>query len=71
MTEEKLKLCNELWNEGLNVEMSHKENPKAQEQMKYVHQKQIPIILWIGEEEVSNGTVKIKEYSMDREPFKE
>lgn len=60
MTAERLKVCNELWEHGIKAETLYLDNPKPQKQLEYALESGIPLIIWIGENEISEGVVKIK-----------
>lgn len=63
LVEERLKLCHLLWSAGIKTEHSYKANPKTLHQLQYCEDNQIPFSLIIGEDEVQNGTVKLREIS--------
>lgn len=56
----RMELCNELWKAGLKVEFLYDLNPKPKKQMDYALENSIPFILWIGEAELEQGVVKLK-----------
>ena len=43
------------------------DNPKPQKQLSYSLDNGIPIMIWIGEEELKQGTVKIKQMDIQKE----
>ncbi|KRT83394.1 tRNA synthetase [Oryctes borbonicus] len=61
LSEERMKLCNELWKEGFKVEHSYKRNPKLLAQLQYCEEQGIPLVLILGESELERGVVKIRE----------
>ena len=61
MAKHKIKLCLELRKKGFFVETSYLENPKMRNQFKHVFNEQIPFMIVIGESEINNNTVKIKD----------
>jgi len=63
LVEERLKLCQILWAAGIKTEHSYKANPKTLHQLQYCEENQIPFSVIIGEDEVKNGTVKLREIS--------
>jgi histidyl-tRNA synthetase len=61
MIEERVKLCCKLRKLGLCVVMSHLENPKMRVQFDEVFERKIPFMVVIGETEVQNKIIKIKD----------
>lgn len=57
---ERLKILGELWNADIAAEIVHNINPKVPKQIQYALDTGIPLIIWIGEDEIQKGTVKIK-----------
>ncbi|EGR34186.1 hypothetical protein IMG5_021010 [Ichthyophthirius multifiliis] len=57
---EKLKLTNELWDRKFKAEIIYSEKPKPQKQLSYALENQIPFMIWIGDEELKGGFVKLK-----------
>jgi len=60
LVEERLKLCNELWSDDLKVEYSYKKNPKLLAQLQYCEENSIPFAVILGESEIKNGVVKLR-----------
>eukprot|EP01022_Parablepharisma_sp_SALTPOND_P012006 TRINITY_DN1531_c0_g1_i1.p2 TRINITY_DN1531_c0_g1~~TRINITY_DN1531_c0_g1_i1.p2 ORF type:complete len:677 (-),score=114.80 TRINITY_DN1531_c0_g1_i1:13434-15464(-) len=60
MVAEKMKICRELWDSGIESELLYLDNPKPQKQLTYALENYIPVMVWIGEEEVKQGTAKVK-----------
>lgn len=60
LAKERLRICNYLWEAGLKAETMYNENLKPQKQLKYAFDNGIPLIIWIGEDEVAEGIVKVK-----------
>lgn len=58
---ERIKLCIELRKQNLIVESSYLENPKMRPQLNYVLENNIPYMIVIGENEIKNNIVKIKD----------
>lgn len=67
MVEERLKLISDLWAGGVRAEHSYKGNPKLLAQFKYCESQAIPLCVIIGQSEVENGTVKLRESSVRQE----
>jgi len=61
MVEERLKVLKDLWNAGIRAEHSYKSNPKLLAQIQYCEERSIPFIIIIGENELKEGIVKIRE----------
>ncbi|XP_013782212.1 histidine--tRNA ligase, cytoplasmic isoform X2 [Limulus polyphemus] len=66
MTEERMKICKELWDAGIKTEQSYKVNPKLLDQLHYCEERFIPLAIIIGETELQKGVVKLR-YVMSRE----
>ncbi|XP_076347903.1 histidine--tRNA ligase, cytoplasmic-like isoform X2 [Tachypleus tridentatus] len=66
MTEERMKICKELWDVGINTEQSYKMNPKLLDQLQYCEERIIPLVVIIGETELQKGVVKLR-YVTSRE----
>ncbi|CAH1991326.1 unnamed protein product [Acanthoscelides obtectus] len=58
--EERMRLCAELWAEGFKVEHSYKKNPKLLQQLQHCEEYGIPLALILGESEIKNGVVKLR-----------
>lgn len=57
---ERMKICAELWDNGLKVEHSYKLNPKLLVQLQYCEERGIPLAIIIGESELQKGIVKVR-----------
>ena len=66
-----MKILGELWNAGIAAESLYNDNPKVAKQIDYSLKTGIPLILWIGEDEIEKGVVKIKELNTEKETFVE
>jgi histidyl-tRNA synthetase len=64
---DRLRICSELWSIGVKAETSYQDNPKTQRQLEFTLESGIPLILWLGENEVKEGVVKIKSLSKKEE----
>jgi histidyl-tRNA synthetase len=58
--ETKLSLLKRLWSAGFKAECSYETAPKPKNQQAFAYETKIPFIIWLGEEEMRSGTVKIK-----------
>jgi histidyl-tRNA synthetase len=67
MIEERLKLCIELRRLDIICEMSPKNNPKMRQQFDYVFDNQIPYMIIIGNTEIQNNTIKLKDIDKNEE----
>ncbi|XP_008192652.2 histidine--tRNA ligase isoform X2 [Tribolium castaneum] len=61
LVEERMKLCNHLWDEGFKVEHSYKKNPKLLVQLQHCEEYGIPLAVILGESEIQRGVVKLRE----------
>ncbi|KAL1505388.1 hypothetical protein ABEB36_004966 [Hypothenemus hampei] len=68
LVEERLKLCNELWQDDFKVEFSYKKNPKLLAQLQYCEDNSIPFAIILGESEIKSGVVKLRNV-ITREEF--
>ncbi|XP_051019066.1 histidine--tRNA ligase, mitochondrial isoform X2 [Acomys russatus] len=57
---ERLKLIAELWDAGIKAEMLYKNNPKLLTQLHYCEKADIPLMVIIGEQEQSEGVLKLR-----------
>lgn len=55
-----MSLLNKLWNSGIKAEGSYKESPRANKQMDHVNKNQIPLVIWLGEEELKQNKIKFR-----------
>jgi len=60
MLEPRMKLCCELWDANIKAETSYKKNPKFLNQINYCEDNQIKVAIVIGESELLNNVVKLK-----------
>jgi histidyl-tRNA synthetase len=58
---ERMKVARLLWGANIATEYSHQDNPKFKKQLDYVLEEGIPFVVVFGEEELANGTVKVKD----------
>lgn len=58
---ERMKICRELWDSDFKVEHSYKLNPKLLVQLQYCEEHQIPLAIVIGQSELQNNVVKIRD----------
>lgn len=63
LTAERIKICAELWDAGINAETLYNDNPKNQKQMEYALNTGIPLILFIGDQEIADGVVAVKSFN--------
>lgn len=61
LIQERYKLCNALWDKGINAETSYKEKSDPKGQAGYASQQGIKWVVWIGESELVDGKVKVKD----------
>ena len=67
MVIEKMKICKELWDAGIETEIMYLDNPKPQKQLSYALESKIPLMIWIGEDEIKQGVAKIKKMDSKEE----
>lgn len=67
LTAERMKILGEFWNAGIAAETLYNDNPKSNRQMEYAMDNGIPLILFIGDDELEKGIVKIKILNEQRE----
>ena len=67
LTKERFKVINELWDNGIKAEMLYNENPRMDKQMDYAVTNKIPFIVFIGENELKENKLKIKNMSNSSE----
>ncbi|RVE52530.1 hypothetical protein evm_002924 [Chilo suppressalis] len=65
--EERMKICNELWNAGIKTEQSYKKNPKMLTQLQHCEENGIPLAVVLGESELKRGMVKIRNVTSRQE----
>lgn len=61
LVDERLKLCYYLWSHNIKTEFSYKANPKSLDQFQYCESNKIPIAIILGQDEITNNTVSIKD----------
>ena len=67
LAHERLKILRVLWDSNFKAEMLYDLNPKPDKQLKKALNMKIPIIVWIGEDELKNNTVKVKKTEENQE----
>nr|XP_015205391.1 PREDICTED: histidine--tRNA ligase, cytoplasmic [Lepisosteus oculatus] len=60
LLEERLKLTAELWDAGIKAEVMYKKNPKLLSQLQHCEEAGIPLVAIIGEQELKDGVVKLR-----------
>ncbi|KAJ6014480.1 Histidine-tRNA ligase/ATP phosphoribosyltransferase regulatory subunit [Penicillium herquei] len=64
MLKERMEICQKLWSANIKAEFSYKLKPKLPQQFKAAEQGAIPFAVILGEEELANGKVRIKEMGL-------
>ncbi|XP_068151576.1 histidine--tRNA ligase, cytoplasmic isoform X1 [Drosophila tropicalis] len=59
--EQRLRVLNQLWQAGVKAEHSYKLNPKLLAQLQHCEENQIPLAIILGDAELSQGVVKLRE----------
>ena len=57
---ERCRILGELWKNGIAAEMLYHDNPKVPKQIQFALDTGVPLILWLGEDEIKKGVVKVK-----------
>lgn len=65
--EERMKIITALWNAGIKAEMLHKKNPKLLTQLQYCEKTGIPLVAIIGEQELKDGVIKLRDVATREE----
>ncbi|XP_041930321.1 histidine--tRNA ligase isoform X1 [Alosa sapidissima] len=60
LLEERLKLTSELWEAGIKAEVLYKRNPKLLSQLQHCEETGIPLVAILGEQELRDGVVKLR-----------
>ncbi|KAK7394078.1 Cytoplasmic and mitochondrial histidine tRNA synthetase [Neonectria punicea] len=69
---ERMSICAKLWEAGIKAEFLYKVKPKVPAQFKAAEVNGVPFAIFLGEDEVAQGKVKIKEMGLqDGHPEKE
>ncbi|NWS77618.1 SYHC protein, partial [Crotophaga sulcirostris] len=63
----RLKLISELWDAGIKAEMLYKKNPKLLKQLQYCEDTGIPLAAIVGEQELADGVVKLRDVATREE----
>ncbi|TPX08938.1 uncharacterized protein E0L32_009642 [Thyridium curvatum] len=72
MLKERMSVCSTLWKEGIKAEFLYKNKPKLQNQFKAAETNNVPFAVILGEEELAQGKVKIKQMGLsDGHPEKD
>mmetsp|Transcript_22170 Transcript_22170/g.27835 ORF Transcript_22170/g.27835 Transcript_22170/m.27835 type:complete len:948 (-) Transcript_22170:148-2991(-) len=61
MLPHRMKLAKDLWESGIPAEFSHQPNAKLKKQLEDALQRNIPYMVIIGEDEIKNNIVKVKD----------
>ncbi|KAL9836199.1 LOW QUALITY PROTEIN: histidine--tRNA ligase, cytoplasmic-like [Geothlypis trichas] len=63
----RMKLISELWNAGIKAEMLYKKDPKLLKQLQYCEDTGIPLAAIVGEQELADGVVKLRDVATRKE----
>lgn len=69
LTAERMKILGELWRAEIPAETMYLDNPKPAKQIDFAFDNGIPLIMWIGEDEIAKGLVKVKSLNYHEEYF--
>ncbi|KAJ5744443.1 Histidine--tRNA ligase [Penicillium manginii] len=64
MLKERMEMCQKLWSADIKAEFNYKQKPKLQQQFKAAEDGGIPFGLILGESELAEGKVRIKELGL-------
>ncbi|XP_030079289.1 histidine--tRNA ligase, cytoplasmic isoform X1 [Drosophila hydei] len=65
--EQRLRVLNQLWDAGIKAEHSYKLNPKLLAQLQHCEEHQIPLAIVLGDAELAQGIVKLREVTTRQE----
>lgn len=60
LLEDRMEICTELWDAGIKTEFLHKKKPNLRVQFEAAEKAGVPVGVILGEQELKEGTVKIK-----------
>ncbi|CAH1777494.1 unnamed protein product [Owenia fusiformis] len=60
LSDERMKICAELWDNDIKSEQPYKLNPKLLQQLQHCEEMAIPLAVVIGQSEIESGIVKIR-----------
>ncbi|KTW31802.1 histidine-tRNA ligase [Pneumocystis jirovecii RU7] len=60
MVKERLQICKELWDSGINAQFLYKTRPKLRQQFEAAEKDNVPIAVIFGQEEIINDQIRIK-----------
>ena len=58
--EERMKIVSQLWSNGIAAEFEYKPKPKIKQQLAYADDKQIPLAIIVGSDEIQKGVLQLK-----------
>ncbi|XP_063068178.1 histidine--tRNA ligase-like isoform X1 [Engraulis encrasicolus] len=67
LLEERLRLATTLWDAGVKAEVVYKRDPKLLSQLQYCEDSGVPLVAILGEQELSSGTVKLRNVATRQE----
>ena len=67
LTNKRLEACAMMWEAGIKCETLYVDNPRTDKTFSFAFDNGIPLILWIGEQEIIDGNYKIKSLNEDKE----
>ena len=60
LNEQRFLMAQRLWNEGFKVEFLYESDPRPDKQLKKALQKEVPVMIWVAEQEIKSQKVKVK-----------
>ncbi len=67
MMKHRMSVAKVLWSANISAEYSHHENPKFKKQLDDALERGVPFMVVFGEEELANGSVKVKDMAQHTE----
>ncbi|ODH22294.1 hypothetical protein ACO22_05535 [Paracoccidioides brasiliensis] len=66
LLKERMDVARRLWDAGIKAEFSYKRKPKPQQQFEAAEANAVPFAVIIGEDELANGQVRVKEMGLEK-----
>ena len=67
ITIDRMKILNELWENGIKAEMLYNDTPRMDKQNDYATSNRIPFVIYIGENEIKENKIKLKMLAVHKE----
>ncbi|EEH36610.2 histidyl-tRNA synthetase [Paracoccidioides lutzii Pb01] len=66
LLKERMDVARRLWDAGIKAEFSYKRKPKPQQQFEAAEANAVPFAVIVGEDELANGQVRVKEMGLEK-----